>query len=114
MRKRIGDLWVHSLFDTVQILALLAVIFKGDSMFSKDGCWIVLHGYLRELKRAATHSYGSNCTYTQSIARWYSKAVEFAGPPRPGSRGLGLSTISQQKLLRWVGMEESRGVDISA
>lgn len=121
LRKRMGELWVHSLFDTVQIISSLAyvpeqhAIFKGDSMFSKGDCWNVLHGYLGVLKRAATHTFGSNSTYTQSIARWYSEAIISADPPRPGTRRFrAVYDISQKKLLRWAGIEEIRGIDISA
>lgn len=98
MRERIGQFWVHSLFDTVQSLSLLVSIlephriFKEKTLFSEDDRWNVLHGYLGELKRAATQAFGSDTTYTRSIADWYSKASSSASPPRPGTRIFGLYT----------------------
>lgn len=120
LRERTGDIWVHALFDTVQIVTLLCLpeqhaIFKGNSLFSKDDCWNVLYGYLGELKRATTRTFGSNSTYTKSIAIWYSEAVLFAGQPCPGTRRFrAVFNISQNKLLRWVGIEKSKGIAILA
>lgn len=121
LRTRISRLWVDALFDTVQLISLLVLlpeqhaIFKVESMFSKNDCWNVLHGYLGELKRAATHTFGANSIYTKSIARWYSDAVSSADPPRPGTRRFRtIYNISQKKLLRWARIDESRGIDILA
>lgn len=121
LRERRGEFWVHSLFDTVQIISLLVslpeqhAIFNGDSLFLKGDCWNVLHGYLGELKRAATHAFGSNSTYTKSITNWYAEAVCCADPPRPGTRRFrAVYDISQKKLLRWAGIEESKGANILA
>ena len=119
LQERAGEFWVHSLFDTVQIISLLVIlpdqhlIFKENSSFSKGDCWNVLHGYLGELKRAATQVFESDSTYTRSIANWYSEAVSSAGPPHPETRRFtAVYGISQKKLLKWAGVEESRGVDI--
>ncbi|KAJ5280580.1 hypothetical protein N7478_005952 [Penicillium angulare] len=118
-QDRVGGLWVHSLFDIIQIISLTVIlpdqhlIFKENNLFSKDDCWNVLHGYLGELKRAATLTFGSDSIYTRSIADWYSKAMLSVDPPRPGTRSFkAVYGLSQKKLLKWAGIEESRGIDI--
>ncbi|KGO76927.1 hypothetical protein PITC_004610 [Penicillium italicum] len=119
LRERVGESWVHSLFDTIQITSLVVslpeqhLIFKENNLFSKDDCWNILHGYLRELKLAATYAFGSDSTYTRAIADWYSKAMFSLSPPHPGSPGFSaVYGISEKRLLRWAGIEASRGVDI--
>lgn len=117
--KRVGEIWVHSLFNTLQIISLVVVlpeqhpIFKENNLFLKDDCWNILHGYLHELKLAATYAFGSDSIYTRAIADWYSKAMFSLSPPHPRTRRFrAVYGISEKKLLRWAGIEESRGVDI--
>ena len=120
LQKRIGKIWVHSLFDTLQIISWLVcqpeqhAIFNGDGIVLEDDCWNVLHGYLGELKRVATHTFGSNSNYTKSIAKWYSEAI-ISADPRPGTqRFRAVYEVSQKKLLRLAGIAENRGIDILA
>jgi SET and MYND domain-containing protein len=118
LRERIGSAWVHMLFDTVQSLAFFiqsnAYDIPGeDAGLSEDVCWNVLHGYLGMLKRAATHIYGSDSAYTQSISNWYLRAVGSAQSPLPGTRRfVRVLERSQAKMLRWAGIEDSRGVSL--
>ncbi|KAJ5153723.1 uncharacterized protein N7500_009162 [Penicillium coprophilum] len=119
LRERVGDIWVHSLFDTIQIISLLVSlpdqypILRENSLFSKDDCWNVLHGYLGALKRGATHAFGSDSLYTRAIANWYSNAMLSAGQPHPETRRFKVVYgVSQKRLLGWAGIEESRGVDV--
>lgn len=119
LRERIGSVWVHMLFDTVQSLVFFIQsnaydIHGEDTNLSQDVCWNVLHGYLGMLKRAATHVYGADSAYTQSISNWYSRAIGSAQPPLPGTRRFVLVyERSQAKMLRWAGIEDSRGVSLS-
>ncbi|KAL5364486.1 hypothetical protein BJX96DRAFT_135820 [Aspergillus floccosus] len=119
LRDRKGSLWAHMLFDAVQNLSFLiqsnAYDISGeDGGLSEDVCWNVLHAYLGELKQAATQVYGPDSAYTQSIVDWYSRAVNAAQPPRPGTRRfVRVYNASQATMLRWAGIEESRGISIS-
>lgn len=120
-RRRVGGDWAHSLFDLMQILSSVVILpnqhpmFKKNGLVSQDDLWNVFHGYLGELKHTATKSFGTDTAYTKSITNWYSEALQTAAQPRPGTRRFGvIYAMSQSKLLKWAGIGESRGIDLSA
>ncbi|KAJ0421162.1 hypothetical protein BJY00DRAFT_312345 [Aspergillus carlsbadensis] len=120
LRWRTGDEWVHLLLETVQYLSLLLSgatphpVFRDGTVLAQDDAWNVMHGYLGELKRAATIVYGSDCAYTRAISKWYAEAVAAAGLPRPGSSAFRAAYgRSQGRLRRWAGVQETRGITLS-
>jgi hypothetical protein len=119
LERSTGDVWVRKLSHFLQILARGIEQFsdmpdKSPSFPTRDELWDVLYGYLHELTLIANKIFGVKAKYAQAIQAWYDACMESAGTSLPGTRAFAQRfDTAQAKLLRWVGMDHSRGIALS-
>ncbi|KAF2847598.1 hypothetical protein T440DRAFT_520728 [Plenodomus tracheiphilus IPT5] len=120
MEWRFGDVWVKTLSDLTQVLAVILTLPRKDQPYGNSGfptepeLWDVLHGYLQEMYVISKKVYGLNAGFTKAIHKWYLESTDcenlaffrtavFAERFR----------FAQSKLLLWAGVDRHRGITLS-
>lgn len=120
LNRRIGDTWVHHLFDLVQLLSVVLTLPKHSIEVRESGLparekmWDLLYGYLRELVRSAVTTFGSDTAYTKAIQGWYDQCLNDDDRLRPETSAFRKRyKMAQSGLLVWAGVDESKGVTLT-
>ncbi|KAF2023769.1 SET domain-containing protein [Setomelanomma holmii] len=117
LEHRAGDNWVLHLYNLVQHFShlLMHETICRDTGFSTEAqMWIVMYGYLHELRTCARKTFGKETGYAEAIQSWYDDCVKDGGAPEPITRAfVRRFNQAQAKLLIWAGVEEKRAIALT-
>jgi hypothetical protein len=120
LERRTGAVWIHHLFNMLQIFTGVATLSGRDAPWGKSGFpvesrfWDVIHGYLHLLRLGAIKTFGADAPYTKAVELWYQECMRDLKLPGPET-GAFFKRFkrAQSQLLLWAGVAENKGISLT-
>jgi hypothetical protein len=82
--QRAGTVWVHRIFELLQIFTPIMVAEKHDlpkfPLPKGLDLWSIFYGYLSDLDASSLRVYGPDTTYSKAIQKWYGQGLADSDP----------------------------------